>query len=712
MNTLAIGIRAVAVAAIAALPLVAAAQSDYPNRPVKVLVPYAPGGATDIIARHVAAKLNDVLGQSVVVENRAGASGNVALDAAAKSPPDGYTLLCGNVSTNAINETTFAQTLQSKPSRDLTGITKLVEIPHIIVATPSLPVGSVAELVAYAKQNPGKLNYASAGLGTYPHLDMVVLEKTAGIVLTHVPYKGGAGQMLPSLMAGETQVAFINLASSLPQVRAGKLKALATTAPARLAELPDVATMAEQGYPGIGTNAWQGLFAPAATPKPVIDKLYASVAKVLSQPEMKEMLAKQMMTVTLSASPDDFQRTRPEGDGGVGEGGAGEQGQDRLTARDSHGEAQRPSLAAALRPRDREGPRDPGARRRPARGRSLPAEVGRPVSRSSSISAPTRRTSCGCRRPTSRRAPNPYMNWETVNPLWWVPRGYAALRVDTRGTGKSPGRTDPFSPSEARDFYDVIEWAARQPWCNGRVGAERDLVLRDDAVAGREPPAAVARGDDPVGRRGRHVPRLRLSRRDLLVRVRRQLVQQPHGAPPARAAAGDLAGCVRDAVGVGVHAPQPGQRLVPRTPADLGEHRLSVLQRRQLERDGAAPARQHRGLPAGGFAAQEAAHPRRHPLPRLLHEGRPARPAPLPRSLAEGHRHRDHARAAGEAPHPQGRSRQRRVAAGAGLAAPTDALDEVLSPARAAGERRRRRGDARHGGAAQRRIGVLRRERR
>ena len=134
---------------------------------------------------------------------------------------------------------------------------------------------------------------------------MVVLERTAGIALTHVPYKGGAGQMLPSLMAGETQVAFISLASSLPQVRAGKLKAITTTAPARLAELPDVATI-EQGYPGIGTNAWQGLFAPAATPKPVIDKLYASVAKVLSQPEMKEMLAKQMMTVTLSPSPEAF----------------------------------------------------------------------------------------------------------------------------------------------------------------------------------------------------------------------------------------------------------------------------------------------------------------------------------------------------------------------------------------------------------------------
>ena len=217
---------------------------------------------------------------------------------------------------------------------------------------------------------------------------------------------------------------------------------------------------------------------------------------------------------------------------------------------------------------------------------------------------------------------------------------------------------------------------------------ERHLLLRDDAMAGREPAPAVARGDDPLGRRGRHVPRLRLSRRDLLVRVRRQLVQQPHGAPPARATAGDLAGRVRDAVGVGVHAPQPRQRLVPRTPADLGEHRRSVLQRRQLERDGAAPARQQRELPARGFAAQEAPHPRRHALPRLLHEGSAARPAPLPRPLAEGRRHRNHARAAGEAPHPQGRSRQRRVAAGAGLAAPADALDEVLSPAGTAGARR------------------------
>jgi tripartite-type tricarboxylate transporter receptor subunit TctC len=275
---------------------------------VKILVPYAPGGATDIIARIVAAKLTESFGQSVLVENRPGASGNIALEAVAKAPADGYTLLVGNVSTNTINENTFAQQLQIKPSRDLVGVAKLVEIPHIIAATASFPGNSVADLIALAKKDPGKINYASAGLGSYPHLDMEKLQKAAGIKLTHIPYKGGAGQMIPAIIAGEAPVAFLNLSSALPHVRAGKMKALATTAPARLAELPNVATMAEQGYPGIGTNAWQGMFAPAATPKAVVDKLYQSIVAILSNSEMKERLTKQMLDVTLSASPAQFQQ--------------------------------------------------------------------------------------------------------------------------------------------------------------------------------------------------------------------------------------------------------------------------------------------------------------------------------------------------------------------------------------------------------------------
>ncbi|TMG95659.1 MAG: tripartite tricarboxylate transporter substrate binding protein [Betaproteobacteria bacterium] len=290
------------------LPLPAAAQSPdpYPSRPVKLLIPYAPGGATDIIARHISPKLQEALGQPFVVDNRPGASGNIALEAAAKAAPDGYTLEVGNVSTNAINESTFADVMQIRPSRDLVGISKLVEIPHVVVAATSFPPNSVAEMIEWAKRNPGKLNYASAGLGTYPQLDMLRLLKAAGIEATHIPYKGGAGQMLPALLSGEVQVSFINLASTIEQIRAGRLKAIATTMPTRLAELPNVPTMAEQGFPGIGTNAWQGLFAPAATPKPILDKLHAAVVAVLSRPEMKEMLAQQLMTVAVSKSPQEF----------------------------------------------------------------------------------------------------------------------------------------------------------------------------------------------------------------------------------------------------------------------------------------------------------------------------------------------------------------------------------------------------------------------
>jgi tripartite-type tricarboxylate transporter receptor subunit TctC len=176
----------------------------------------------------------------------------------------------------------------------------------VILSQTWFPANSVAEMIEWAKRNPGRLNYASAGIGTYPQLDMLRLLNAAGIEATHVPYKGGAAQELPALMSGEVQVAFINLASTIEQIKAGRLKALATAMPARLGDLPSVPTMAEQGFPGIGTNAWQGLFAPAATPKPIIDKLYAAVTGILSRPEMKEMLARQMMIVALSSSPQEF----------------------------------------------------------------------------------------------------------------------------------------------------------------------------------------------------------------------------------------------------------------------------------------------------------------------------------------------------------------------------------------------------------------------
>lgn len=275
----------------------------YPSKPVRVLVPYAPGGATDIIARHVTTKLSETTGQQFIVDNRSGASGNIALELAARAVADGYTLLVGNVSTNAINETTFAQSMRTVPSRDLVGVTNLIEIPHVVAATPSLAANDIKQFIELAKRPESRINYGSAGIGTYPHLDMVVFAKAAGINVTHVPFKGGAGQMVPGLISGEVQVMFVNLASSLPQIRAGRMKALATTAPQRLPELPNVATMAEQGYSGIGTNAWNGMFAPAAVPKPVLQRIYTEVVAILQRPDFKEMLAKQLMTVSVSTSP-------------------------------------------------------------------------------------------------------------------------------------------------------------------------------------------------------------------------------------------------------------------------------------------------------------------------------------------------------------------------------------------------------------------------
>jgi tripartite-type tricarboxylate transporter receptor subunit TctC len=296
---------------IAALFCIAAAtavvaQDNYPSKPVRILVPYGPGGATDIIARIVAQRLTESLGQTFLVENRPGANGNIALEATAKAPADGYTLLVGNVSTNAINENIYADQLTIRPSRDLAGVTKLVEIPHVLVVNASFPANNVAEFIAEAKKAPGKINYASVGVGSYPHLDMERFMRAAGIELTHVPYKGGAGQAIPAMIGGEVQVAFFNMASLLPHIRSGRLKALAAVPSERLAELPNVPTLAEQGYPGIGTNAWQGMFAPAATPKPVVEKLYSAVAAVLTRSEQKEGLAKQMMSVAVSRSPEDF----------------------------------------------------------------------------------------------------------------------------------------------------------------------------------------------------------------------------------------------------------------------------------------------------------------------------------------------------------------------------------------------------------------------
>jgi tripartite-type tricarboxylate transporter receptor subunit TctC len=263
------------------------AQDAYPNKPVRVLVPYGPGGATDIIARIVAAKLTESLGQSFVVENRPGANGNIALEAAAKAAPDGYTLLVGNVSTNAINESMYAGQLSIRPSRDLVAITKLVEIPHIVVANAAFPANNIAELVALAKKEPGRINYTSAGMGSYPHLDMERFMKASGTQMTHVPYKGGAGQAIPAMVAGEVQLAFFNMASLLPHIKSGRLKALAAIPEKRLPELPDVPTLAEQGVSGADIQTWYAMYVTAGTPRAAVERLAAELTAALKLPDVQ-----------------------------------------------------------------------------------------------------------------------------------------------------------------------------------------------------------------------------------------------------------------------------------------------------------------------------------------------------------------------------------------------------------------------------------------
>ena len=282
-------------------------QTNFPTKPVRLIVPYAPGGATDITARQLQTKISELWGQPVIVDNRAGASGNIALELAARSAPDGYTLFVGNVSTNAINETTFSS-LKVKPSRDLTGVTNLIQLPHLWVASTAVPATTLQGLVDHVKKTGAHYNYGSAGVGSYPHLDGARFLKAAGIQMTHVPYKGGAGQMIPAIMGNEVQFMFINLASSLSNIRAGRIKPLATTWPTRRPELPEVPTVAEAGFPGIGTNAWNGLFAPAGISKPLLNRIHADVVKVMESPAMKESLSKVFMSVVVNKSPAEYQQ--------------------------------------------------------------------------------------------------------------------------------------------------------------------------------------------------------------------------------------------------------------------------------------------------------------------------------------------------------------------------------------------------------------------
>lgn len=296
---------AVLIATLALGAGAALAQDNYPNRPVKVIVPYAPGGATDIAARILGDEFQKITGQGFVVLNKPGAFGMLAIDEMVKAPADGYTLMIGNVSTNAITPIIYAKKLSVDYEKSVVAVTNLVDVPAFLLVTTAndFPAKSVAELVAYAKKNPGKIQYGTVGVGSYPHYDMAYFAKRAGdLDLVSLPNKNGAAGVIQDMLRGDVQTAFLNVASTAGQVQAGKFRALAVVNHARLKEYPDIPTMKEVGYGDVGTVAWNGLFAPAATPKPVLEALFKAVNKALQSPEAIEKLQKQNFNVVPNKS--------------------------------------------------------------------------------------------------------------------------------------------------------------------------------------------------------------------------------------------------------------------------------------------------------------------------------------------------------------------------------------------------------------------------
>jgi tripartite-type tricarboxylate transporter receptor subunit TctC len=265
------------------------AESRYPEHPLRIIVPSTPAGVLDNVARALSLRLADQLGQSIVIDNKPGAGGNIGAEAAARSPADGYTLFIGFNATHGANPALFGK-LGYDPVKDFAPISLLASVPNIISVNPSVPVRTLGELVALAKARPGQLGYASSGNGTSTHLAAELFKAAAGIDLLHVPYKGSA-PAVADVIAGQVPVLFDSVSSSTAQVKAGKLRALATTSPRRLAVLPELPTVAESGYPGFESTAWVALLAPAGTPRPIIEKLHDAVVAVMALPETRERIA-------------------------------------------------------------------------------------------------------------------------------------------------------------------------------------------------------------------------------------------------------------------------------------------------------------------------------------------------------------------------------------------------------------------------------------
>jgi len=292
-----------AAAALGVLGQTHAQPAAYPTRPVRLVVPFPAGGTTDILARAVGQKLTEAWGQPVVIDNRPGAAGNIGSELVAKSAPDGYTLLMGTVGTHAINASLYAR-MPYDHVKDFVPVILVAGVPNVLVVNPAVPVNSVQDLIAYAKANPGKLNFASSGSGTSIHLAGELFKTMAGVQMTHIPYKGSS-PALQDLAGGQVQLMFDNLPSALALIKGGKLRAVAVTSTTRAAAIPDVPTVAESGLPGFEASSWFGILAPAGTPAPIVAKINGDVAKWLASPEAKEKLLSQGANA-VGGTPEDF----------------------------------------------------------------------------------------------------------------------------------------------------------------------------------------------------------------------------------------------------------------------------------------------------------------------------------------------------------------------------------------------------------------------
>jgi tripartite-type tricarboxylate transporter receptor subunit TctC len=280
-------VRTFASLALGALALAQpAAAQTYPSRPVTIVAPYAAGGGADLIARLMAQKLGERLSQSFVVENRLGAGGVIAASSVAKATPDGYTLLVA-ASTQLAIQVTLHKQLPYDPATDFIPVALVASVPFVLIVNPSLPVHSVSELIALAKQKPGQLTFGSSGVGGPPHLFTELLKTMTGIEMTHIPYKGTA-QAMTDVIAGHVPIIFSDLAPAIPQLKAGKLRALGISSAVRFAGMPEIPPLAEAGVPGFDAVSWLALVSPAATPREIVDKLHAAIKQIMAEPEVQQ----------------------------------------------------------------------------------------------------------------------------------------------------------------------------------------------------------------------------------------------------------------------------------------------------------------------------------------------------------------------------------------------------------------------------------------